>query len=215
MLIIHHLGISQSGRIVWLCEELEIPYQLIHYDRDPQIRLTSKQYKELHPTETAPVIIDDNVILAESGAIIDYIISKYGNGRFKVKPDNPNIADYLFWYHFANGSMMPAFLVDLVVKLLAGDTENFNAIVETLQQRAYRAIDLAERRLGTNDYFAENEFTSADIMMVFPLTTMRAFSPFDLTSYPNIRAYLKRIGARPGYQRAMKKGDPDFIPLLD
>ncbi|CAF4216955.1 unnamed protein product [Rotaria sordida] len=202
MLIIHHL-------------ELEIPYQLIRYDRDPQTRLAPKEYKELHPTGTAPVIVDDNVILAESGAIIDYIISKYGNDRFKVKPDNPNFTYYLFWYHFANDSMMPAFLVDLVVKLLAGDTENFNAIVETLQQRAYRAMDLAEKRLGTNDYFAGNEFTAADIMMVFPLTTMRAFSPFDLTSYPNIRAYSKRIGAHLGYQRAMKKGDPDFTPLLD
>ncbi|CAF4373816.1 unnamed protein product, partial [Rotaria sordida] len=130
--------------------ELEIPYQLIRYDRDPQTRLAPKEYKELHPTGTAPVIVDDN-----------------------VKPDNPNFADYLFWYHFANGTMMPAFLVDLVVKLLAGNTENSNAIVETLQQRAYRAMDLAERRLGTNDYFAGNEFTAADIMIIFPLPTMR------------------------------------------
>ncbi|CAF1181418.1 unnamed protein product [Adineta steineri] len=215
MLIVHHLGISQSERILWLCEELEIPYQLVRYDRDPETRLAPAEYKALHPFGTAPVIADGDVLLAESGAIVDYIIAKYGNNRFTLKADHPNFADYLFWSHFANGSMVPAMLVDLVANLLAKDMQSENPVVNTLRQRTIRAMDLAEKHLSTNEYFAGSEFTSADIMMVFPLTTMRAFSKLDLGSYPNIRAYLKRIGARSGYQRAMKKGDPDFTPLLD
>lgn len=215
MLIVHHLGVSQSERIVWLCEELEIPYQLIRYDRDPQTRLAPKEYKALHPCETAPVITDGDVVLAESGAIIDYIISKYGNSRFTLKANHPNFSDYLFWFHFANGSMMSAMTMNLIANLVSGGTRDHSPVVESLLQRVQRAFDLVEKRFGTVDYFAGSEFTTADIIMLFPLTTMRVFTPFDLTSYPNIRAYLKRIGARPAYQRAMKKGDPDLTPLLE
>lgn len=107
MLTVHHLGISQSERIVWLCEELSIPYQLVRYDRDPVTRLAPAEYKALHPFETAPVITDGTVVLSESGAIIEYIVARYGKGRLTVRPDAPNYADYLFWLHFANGSMMP------------------------------------------------------------------------------------------------------------
>lgn len=215
MLIVHHLGISQSERIVWLCEELEIPYELIRYDRDTDTRLAPNEYKALHPFGTAPVITDNDIVLAESGAIIEYIISKYGAGRFTLKADNPNFSDYLFWYHFANSSMMAAMTIDLVVKLRNDGTQEHSPVIVSLLQRVYRAFNLVENRLGTVDYFGGNEFTAADIMMFFPLTTMRVFTPFDLTSYPNIRAYLKRIGARPAYQRAMKKGDPDLTPLLE
>ncbi|CAF1378863.1 unnamed protein product [Didymodactylos carnosus] len=213
MLTVHHLGISQSERIVWLCEELEIPYQLIRYDRDPKTRLAPEEYKALHPFGTAPVINDGDVVLAESGAIIDYIISKYGNGRFTLKADHSNFADYLFWYHFANGSMMQALSIDLVVNRISGGTRD--PVIESLLDRVYRAFDLVEKRLSIFDYFAGNEFTASDIMMLFPLTTMRVYTPLDLKPYPSIRAYLKRIGTRPAYQRAMKKGDPDLIPLLD
>src|SRR4029078_164574 len=107
MLTVHHLGISQSERIVWLCEELSIPYQLVNYERDPVTRLAPAQYKALHPFGTAPVIVDGSVVLSESGAIIEYIIARHGKGRLAVRPDAPNYADYLFWFHFANGSMMP------------------------------------------------------------------------------------------------------------
>ena len=107
MLTVHHLRISQSERIVWLCEELSIPYQLVNYERDPLTRLAPANYKALHPFETAPVIVDGSVVLSESGAIIEYIIARYGQGRLSVRPEAPNYADYLFWFHFANGSMMP------------------------------------------------------------------------------------------------------------
>jgi glutathione S-transferase len=211
MLTVHHLGISQSDRIVWLCEELEIPYTFVKYDRDPVTRMAPAAYKALHPCETAPVITDGDLVLGESGAIVDYILAKYGNGRLVLRPDHANFADYLYWLHFANGSMMPAGMVDLVLGVL-GLREQES--VQPLRARANRAYDTVEKRLGEAKFFAGDEFTAADIMMLFPLTTMRAFVPRDLAPYPNIRAYLARIGERPAFQRAAKKGDPDLVPML-
>jgi glutathione S-transferase len=211
MLTVHHLGISQSDRIVWLCEELGIPYELKKYDRDPVTRLAPAAYKALHPCETAPVITDGDLVLGESGAIIDYVIAKYGNGRLALAPDHPNFADYLYWFHFANGSFMPAGMTDLVLGILGmRDQET----VEPLRARGDRAYAMAEQRLGEATWFAGDQFTAADIMMLFPLTTMRVFAPRDLAAYPNIRAYLARVGERPAFQRAARKGDPDLVPLL-
>src|SRR5215472_6615964 len=118
MLTVHHLGVSQSERIVWLCEELEILYDLKCYERDSVTHLAPAEYKALHPFGTAPVITDGDLVLGESGAIMEYIIAKYGAGRLTVKPESPDFADYLYWFHFANGSMMPASMVDLVVTML-------------------------------------------------------------------------------------------------
>src|ERR1700712_1296315 len=108
MLTVHHLGVSQSERIVWLCEELGIPYELKVYDRDPVTRMGPPAYKALHKLGAAPIITDGDVVLPESGAIMQYIIGKYGNGRLSVGPEAPNFADYLFWLHFANASLMPS-----------------------------------------------------------------------------------------------------------
>jgi glutathione S-transferase len=197
MLTVHHLGVSQSERIVWLCEELGIPYELKVYDRDPVTRLGPPEYKALHPMGGAPIITDGDLTLPESGAIVDYIIGKYGDGRLAVTADQPNFADYLYWFHFANGSMMPR------QQMGRPPTEG-----------AETTWTLMETRLGEAAYFAGDELTAADIMLVFGLTTMRAFAPRDLAPYPNIRAYLQRIGARPAYQRAMAKGDPKMTPML-
>jgi glutathione S-transferase len=213
MLVVHHLGISQSERIVWLCEELEVPYQLIRYERDPVTRLAPENYKALHPSGTAPVITDDDVVLAESGAIVEYVIAKHGRGRFALKPDDPDYASYLYWFHFANGSMMPSAMIDLIIQMVGGQAETDS--MRLLRSRGDRAMQMMEKRLGTADYFAGSKFTAADIMMLFPLTTMRAFVPRDLTPFPNIRAYLKRVVARPGYQRARQKGDPGMPVTAD
>ena len=111
MLTVQHLGISQSDRIVWLCEELAIPYDLVRYDRDPVTRLAPATYKALHPAGTAPVITDDALALSESGAIVDYIVARYGNGRLTLPSDHPDYARFLYWCHFANGSLMPAMMM--------------------------------------------------------------------------------------------------------
>jgi glutathione S-transferase len=212
MLVVHHLGISQSDRIVWLCEELAIPYELIRYERDSVTRMAPPAYRALHPFGTAPVITDGELVLGESGAIIEYIIAKHGGGRLAVKPDDPQFADYLFWFHFANGSVMPSAMTEFIVNMLG---ENLAADrLKALTARSDRAYAMIDGRLGQCEYFAGSQFSAADIIMLFPLTTMREFAPRDLSPYPNIRAYLQRIGARPAYQRAMAKADPGFKPPM-
>ena len=212
MLTVHHLGISQSDRIVWLCEELEIPYQLIRYERDPVTRLAPAEYKALHAFGTAPVITDGALVLGESGAIIQYIINRHGGGRFQVGPESPDYAQFLYWFHFANGSMLPSGMVDLVVNMVGGNTDA--GTLSGLRARGNKAFDMVEMRLGQAQFFAGSQFTAADIIMLFPLTTMRVFAPRDISGYPNLLAYLQRIGARPAYQRATAKADPGFTAPL-
>jgi glutathione S-transferase len=211
MLTVHHLGVSQSDRIVWLCEELATPYQMVKYDREAS-GLAPPDYKALHPSGTAPVITDGDLVLAESGAIIEYIIGRHGGGRLAVTADKPNFADYLFWFHFANASMLPRSMVVMILKM-AGAEDGGNARLAAMAARADQAFDMVEKRLGQADYFAGADFTAADIMMTFGLTVMRMFAQRDLAPYPNIRAYLQRIGARPAYLRATQKADPD-LPLM-
>ena len=212
MLTIHHLGHSQSERIVWLCEELGIPYDLKHYQRDPVTILSPPALRALHPIGAAPVIQDDGVLLAESAAIVEYIIAKHGGGRLRLGPDHPDFANYLYWFHFANGNLQPVMGRSMMVGRIGLAPDH--PVQTSVQGRLDRVMALVEQRLGEADYLAGSEFTAADIMSVFSLTTMRLFQPVDLKPYPNILAYLQRIGARPAYQRAMAKGDPDLTPLL-
>jgi glutathione S-transferase len=212
MLTIHHLGHSQSERIVWLCEELGIPYALTLHKRDPVTILSPPELRELHPLGAAPVIEDDGLLLAESAAITEYIIRKYGDGRLRLEPDHPDFTAYLYWFHFSNGNLQPV-MGRLMVVTRAGLAPD-HPVQIAAQGRVDRVLALVEARLGEADYLAGNEFTAADIMSVFSLTTMRLFQPLDLRPYPNILAYLQRIGARPAYRRAMAKGDPDLTPML-
>ena len=211
MLTIHHLGHSQSERIVWLCEELGVSYQLTRYQRDPKTMLSPPALRALHPLGAAPVIEDDGVLLAESGAIAEYIMAKHGGGRLRIGPEHAAFASYLYWFHFANGNLQPV-MGRLMVAGRAGLAPD-HAMLRAMQGRLDRVMALVEARLGEVDYLA-GEFSAADIMSVFSLTTMRLFQPVELGGYPNILAYLQRIGARPGYRRAMAKGDPDLAPML-
>ncbi|MBS0577821.1 MAG: glutathione S-transferase [Proteobacteria bacterium] len=211
MITVHHLGVSQSERILWLCEELDIPYTLQRYDRDAT-GMAPAAYKKLHPMGIAPVITDGPLVLAESGAIIEYLIARHGQGRLAVGADRPNFAQYLFWFHFANGTLMPSELMNVISAMLSLQADN--PLGAMLGERARRAFGMVEARLGEAAYFAGDELTAADIMMLFPLTTMRAFARRDISALPNTRAYLARIGERAAYRRAMAKGDPDMKPLL-
>ncbi len=211
MLTVHHLGKSQSERIVWLCEELEIPYSLEHYTRDAVTMLSPPELKALHPIGAAPIITEGNVVLGESGAIVDYIIAKHGGGRLAVGPEHPDFATYLYWLHFANGSLQPAMGRNMILRRL--NLADDNQVLQAMRGRLDRALGLVDARLAAADYLAGAEFSAADIMTVFSLTTMRFFLPVDLSPYRNILAYLQRIAARPAYQLAMAKGDPG-MPLL-
>lgn len=212
MLKIHHLGHSQSERILWLCEELGVPYELEKYTRDSVTRLSPPELKALHPLGAAPLIEVDGMLLAESGAIVEFILARYSRGRLQQGPDHPDFAPYLYWLHFANGNLQPAMLRSMIVGRCALAPDH--PVLTSVQWRLDKVLTLIEARLAQNDYLAGTEFTAADIMSVFSLTTMRLFYPFDLAPYPNILAYLQRIGARPAYQRAMAKGDPDLSPML-
>jgi len=212
MLTVHHLGKSQSERIVWLCEELGIPYELKRYERLAVTMLAPPDYKALHPLGAAPVIIDGDVVLAESAAIIDYIVAKHGNGRLALAADHPDFAAFLYWFHFANGTLQPALGRNMLLGRLRLVEDN--PILRAMKGRLDLALGLVEARLDKVAYLAGNEFTTADIMTVFSLTTMRLFLPFDLAPYPGTLAYLQRIAKRDAYRRAMQKGDPDMAPLL-
>lgn len=212
MLKVHHLGHSQSERIVWLCEELGVPYQLVTYTRDAVTRLSPPELKARHPLGAAPLLEVDGMVLAESGAIVEFILARYGDGRLQHAPDHGDFADYLYWFHFANGNLQPTLFRSMLVSRCGVAPED--PVRASVQARVERVLALIEDRLALNDHLAGREFTAADIMTVFSLTTMRLFQPFELTAYPGIRAYLQRIGARPAYRRAMAKGDPDLTPLL-
>ena len=210
MLVVHHLGRSQSDRIVWLCEELGLDYDLRRYARDPSTGLAPAEYRALSPFGTAPVISDDGLLLGESAAIVEYVAEVHGAGRFLVRKGAPNYPDFLYWFHFANGSFMPAALIDAMARRMEGGTD----VMAGLRARLDRAYAQVEDRLRTVPFLAGDEFTAADIMMLFPMTTMRAFAPRDIGPYPSILAYLQRVAARPAFKRAMGKADPDFtLPL--
>jgi glutathione S-transferase len=211
MLTVHHLGKSQSERIVWLCEELGIPYELKRYTRAPL--LAPPDYKALHAVGTAPVITDGDLVMAESGAVVEYIVAKYGGGRLILTADHPGFAQFLFWFHYANGTLQAIMGRCMILNRLKLPDDN--QVVVTQRERLDRAFALIETRTREAEYFAGNELTAADIMMGFSLTTMRYFLPYDYARLPNLRAYLKRIGARPAYRQAMEKGDPGMTLLLD
>ena len=212
MLKIHHLGRSQSERILWLCEELGLPYALQRYQRDPVTRLSPPELKALHPLGAAPLLEDGDLLLGESAAIVDYLLAKHGAGRLRPAVDDPDFAPYLYWFHFANGTLQPVIMrLMLTTRAELGDSR-------PLRQSVKGRVDLAlahlEARLAEAPYLAGQAFTAADLMVMFSLTTMRLFQPLDLAPWPHIRAHLQRLGERPAYRRAMAQGDPDLAPLL-
>jgi glutathione S-transferase len=210
MLTVHHLGISQSERIVWLCEELGLDYELKLYQRRADNRLAPDDYKALHPMGIAPVITDGDLVLGESGAICDYICARYSDGRLTPGPSDPDFADHLFWFHWSNGTFMTTLMMQLV--LAGGGPENPAAVF--VDDRSRRGWAMVEKRLGEAPFFGGANLTTADIMMVYCLTTSRAFRGTPLEGFPNLKAYLARIGARPAYQRAMAKAEPGMTPML-
>ena len=209
MLTVHHLGISQSERIVWLCEELGLDYELKRYDRRADNRLAPDDYKALHPMGIAPVITDGHLVLGESGAICEYICARNDGGALSPRPDDPDFADHLFWFHWSNGTFMTILMMQLVLR--GGGEGNPAAVF--VDDRSRRAWAMVEERLSQAPFFGGRNLTTADIMMVYCLTTSRAFRGTSIDPYPNLKAYLARIAERPAYQRAMAKAEPGWTPM--
>lgn len=211
-LTVHHLQVSQSERVVWLCEELGISYDLRLYERSPL--LAPPNYKALHFSEAAPVVQDGDLTLAESAACLEYIATRHGGGKFIVAPSDPAYAGYLYWWHWSNGSFQP-----LVSRLMAASMDTAkggedSVITKNAKHRFDTFRKALDDRLAKNEWLAGNQISLADMMVVFSLSTMRYFFPYDLKAYPNILAYLDRVSKREGYQKAMKKGDPDMTLVL-
>lgn len=206
MLTIHHLAMSQSERVVWLCEELGLDYRLVRYERTSAMAAPA-EYKALHPAGTAPTIEDGGVVLAESGAVFAYILAKYGDGRLACGPEDADFAEYLFWLHFANGTIMPSQIAGLVLRSL-GVTAG-NPLSDGVVSRVAQAEAMMEARLTAAPFLGGANFTAADIMNLFALTTLAIFAPRDLGPFPHLRAYIARIRQRPAYLRAMALAEPN------
>lgn len=216
MLVVHHLNNSRSQRVLWLLEELGVPYEIKRYQRQPDM-MAPKELRAVHPLGKSPVITDDGHTIAESGAIIEYIIETYGNGRLIPPAKTPERLRYTYWLHYAEGSAMPPLLLKLLfsmmpqrapalvrplVKMVAG-----GALTGFVDPQLKQHMAFWEAELGKSTYFAGNEFTAADIQMSFPLEAAASRAGLD-QNYPKALAWLATIHARPAYQRALDKGGP-------
>ena len=203
MITIYHLGVSQSDRIVWLMEELGLPYELKWFDRGED-RLAPAEYLALHPAAMAPVIKDGDLVLAESTAIVQYIAYKHGNGRLTVAPDAENYAEYLYWLQFNNNALSGFF----VKRALMG-TGQENGLIGSLSRRRTEGLfKQMNGRLAQHTYLAGEEFTLCDVMSGFALTTMPALGGRTIDDLPNIQRYVQLITHRPAWRRAMEIAGP-------
>jgi glutathione S-transferase len=201
VITIHHLGVSQSDRIVWLMEELKLPYRLKWYDRGPD-GLAPPEYLALHPAATAPVIEDGGRLLAESAAICEYVSQRYGGGRLSVAPDRPNYFDYLYFMHW-NNNVQGMFFAKLAAR--AAGANPVGGVIERRENGYYRAL---EQQLAKNAFVAGPELTCADIMVTFNLTSLSRFGGRTIDDLPNTQAYVARIAKRPAYGEAMRIAGP-------
>jgi len=203
MIVVHHLENSRSQRILWLLEELELPYTVKRYQRDPKTMLAPPELRRLHPLGKSPVIEDGKLVIAESGAIVEYLVEKAG-GRMGAPDAICDKLRYRQFLHYAEGSLMPPLLVLLVIKRLGLlGLPARKPILRMLD----RHLDYCDLELSGRPYFAGDELTGADIMMSFPLEAAAARAGLD-SSRRHVWAWLQRIHERPAYQRALKAGGP-------
>lgn len=222
MITVHHLNNSRSQRVLWLLEELGVAYEIKRYERDAKTMLAPPALKAVHPLGKSPVISDGHRVVAESGAIIEYLVDRYGGGRLKPAPGSEEALRYTYWMHYAEGSAMPPLLMKLIFdRVEAGPMPFFvRPIAKAIAGRAKRSfiepqlklhLDYMEAELGRSEWFAGDEFTAADVQMSFPLEAAAVRAGLD-ASRPKLHAFLQRIHARPTYQRALERGGKyDFV----
>jgi len=202
-IIVHHLENSRSQRVLWLLEELELPYEVRRYARNPKTMLAPEALKRLHPLGKSPMIEDDGRILVETGAIVEYLVAK-GDGRFVAPAHRDAALRYRQFLHYAEGSLMPP----LFVLLVLGRVPLFGrTAMKRFQPMVDVHLDYVENVLATQPWFAGDTISAADIMMSFPLEAARSRAGLD-ASRPATIAWLDRIHARPAYQAALAQGGP-------
>lgn len=218
-IVLHHLENSRSQRVLWLLEELGLPYEVRRYARDRKTQLAPPELRAIHPLGKAPVLTDGPLVLAESGAIIEYLIDTYDTaGRLRPPPGTDDRRRYTYWLHFAEGSVMPQLLLKLVFDKVRKAPLPFfvKPVVRGIADKVTsgfvmpnveRQLAFMEGELAARDWFAGAGFSGADIQMSFPLEAAQARAGLD-ARYPKLSAWLKRIHARPAYQRALEAGGP-------
>jgi glutathione S-transferase len=201
MITVHHLNESRSQRILWLLEELDVPYDIKFYWRDPHTRMAPAELQRIHPLGKSPIITDDDRAIAESGAIVDYIIRHHGGGRLRPDQESRDYDDYVYWLHYAEGSASLPFVIDPIAK-------SFGKMATPLQRRVNHELELnlgfINHCLSEKDYLLGAELTAADIQMSF--VGELAVNFFDVSSYPSLDAWVSRFQARPAYRAALERG---------
>jgi glutathione S-transferase len=216
MIVVHHLNNSRSQRVLWLLEELGLEYEIKHYQRDPKTMLAPPSLRKVHPLGKSPVITDGKATLAESGAIIEYLVEAHGKGKLVPPANSPERLRYRYWMHYAEGSAMPPLLMKLVFNRLARSPAPFfvKPLLKAIAGKAKSGyiqpqidlhLDYMEAELGKNEWFAGDKFTAADIQMSFPIEGVASRGGLD-GSRPKLMAFLERIHSRPAYQRALERG---------
>jgi len=204
MIKVHHLNNSRSQRILWLLEELKLDYEIVHYKRDATTRLAPPELKAVHPLGKSPVITDGKLTVAESGAIVEYLIRTYGKGRMMPAEKGEDFVSYLHWMHFAEGSAMLPLLLMLYVGRLG---EAGAPLHPRIESEVANHLGYMERELGSKNFFVGNDLTGADIQLVFVLEAANARAGF-LKTYPNLSRYLAAMQARPAYKKGLERGGP-------
>ena len=218
MITVHHLNNSRSQRVLWLLEELGLPYEVKRYERDAATMLAPATLRAVHPLGKSPVITDDEHTVAESGAIAEYLVARHGNGRLAPPEGTPERLRYTYWLHYAEGSLMPPLLLKLVFGRVESAPMPFfvKPIARAIVGRAMSSfidpqiklhLDFMEGELGKSTWFAGDDFTAADFQMSFPLEAAASRGGLD-ASRPRLTAFLDRIHARPGYKKALERGGP-------
>ncbi|CAH0495390.1 glutathione S-transferase family protein [Novosphingobium sp. CECT 9465] len=196
---IYQLERSRSERAVWLMEELGAPYAIEFFERLPVTMQAEPAYKALHPLGSSPVLGIGDQKIAESGAVIEYLATTQGGGALALGPDSPDYAQYLYWFHFAESTLMPALVGEIMAQF--GGIEADHPSRTYGRARIAQLMAFTDAHLAKVPFMAGDQFTAADVMMTFPFTMTRQFVPVDVEGNPNIAAYVERMEARPGYQR--------------
>jgi glutathione S-transferase len=216
MITVHHLENSRSQRILWLLEELGLDYEMKRYGRDKDTSLAPPELKEVHPLGKAPVIVDDGITIAESGAIIEYLVDKYDDGKLRPRPGTPESLAYTYWLHYAEGTFAPLMIISLILHRI--DTAPMPFFVKPiakgitgkvrsgyLDANVSNNLAFMEQTLSSSKWFCGDHFTAADVQMSFPLEA--AEIRIDLAAdYPHLTMFLQRIRQRPAYKAALDRG---------
>ena len=218
MITVHHLNNSRSQRVLWLLEELGLPYEIEKYERDAKTMLAPPTLLKVHPLGKSPVITEDGLTVAETGAIVEYLIEHHGRGRLAPAIGTPERLRWRYWLHFAEGSAMPPLLLKLIFERIKVSPMPFFAkpiaksicnrvLAAMVEPNLTRQLDFMEAELGKSEWFAGNDFSAADIQMSFPLEAAAQRAGLD-ASRPRLMEFLKRIHARPAYKKALARGGP-------